>query len=299
MNQQPSVKAFSSSWSFQLMAVFALIFIGILLGSLLTVAITKALGVDYATIVQAVRIDNSLFVRNLVRTFTIINQVAMFGAPALLFAVLIAGKWWQFFQFHQFPKFYTLGLGVLFLLSIFPLAQALLHFNKQLPLPDWAVSMESNLTDLIKGLLVMDTPIEFLFSVLTIALIPAICEEMMFRGVIQQQLGKLTARPVLAIWITAVIFSSVHGQFEGFLPRLLLGASLGYLYYWSGTLWVSIIAHAFNNGMQIAVLYFSTAEMQQVENLEPQIPFALVLLCTIFALSIGYLLNKQSFVNKS
>lgn len=297
MNQQPFLK--ESSFSFQLMAIFALIFAGLLLGGLVTAAVTNALGVDYAAIVQALKTDNSLFVRNLVRTFSIINQVAMFGAPALLFAVLITGQWWQFFQFHQFPKFYTVGLSILFLLSVFPLAQALLQFNKQLPLPDWAVSMESNLNDLIKGLLVMDTPIEFLFNVLAIALIPAICEELMFRGVIQQQLGKFTARPILAIWITAVIFSSVHGQFEGFLPRLLLGASLGYLYYWSGTLWVSIIAHAFNNGMQIAVLYFSNTQMQQVENLESQIPFLLVLVCAIFALSIGYLLNKQSLVNKS
>lgn len=297
MNQQPFLK--ESSFSFQLMAIFALIFAVLLLGGLVTAAVTNALGVDYAAIVQALKTDNSLFVRNLVRTFSIINQVAMFGAPALLFAVLITGQWWQFFQFHQFPKFYTVGLSILFLLSVFPLAQALLQFNKQLPLPDWAVSMESNLNDLIKGLLVMDTPIEFLFNVLAIALIPAICEELMFRGVIQQQLGKFTARPILAIWITAVIFSSVHGQFEGFLPRLLLGASLGYLYYWSGTLWVSIIAHAFNNGMQIAVLYFSNTQMQQVENLESQIPFLLVLVCAIFALSIGYLLNKQSLVNKS
>ena len=61
--------------------------------------------------------------------------------------------------------------------------------------------------------------------------------------------------PHLAIWITAIIFSAIHLQFYGFIPRMLLGALLGYLFYWSGNLWLSILAHFVNNGFAVVVAY--------------------------------------------
>lgn len=299
MDAQPLLKTFQNNFFFQLMVLFALILVGILIGSSVASVITQSYGIDYLQLLQQVTTDNSIAVRNLVRVFTIINQIAMFGLPALLFAFLFYRNGWRFFQFHKIPALSQLVMGIFFLLSIFPLAQTLLELNKLLPLPAWATSMERNLDDLIKGLLVMESPTEFLFSLLTIAILPAICEELMFRGVVQQQITTFTARPVLSIVLTAIIFSAVHGQFEGFLPRLLLGASLGALYYWSKTLWIPILAHAFNNGMQIVFVYVSAKEINKIEQLEPEIPFSLVLISAIFALSIGYLLNKQSLVNKS
>lgn len=61
--------------------------------------------------------------------------------------------------------------------------------------------------------------------------------------------------PIVAIWISAIIFSAIHLQFEGFLPRMVLGIVLGYLYHWTGNLWVPMLAHAFNNGIQIVLIY--------------------------------------------
>jgi len=112
------------------------------------------------------------------------------------------------------------------------------HLSKA---PSWTNS-------LLAGLLL-------LFNLLTIAVLPAIGEELLFRGIIQTNLEKGFKKPHLAIWLTALIFSFIHFQFQGFIPRVLLGALLGYLFLWSRNLWVPIIAHLIYNASQIFLQY--------------------------------------------
>jgi len=92
------------------------------------------------------------------------------------------------------------------------------------------------------------------------ALLPALAEELTFRGTIQQILSGRPAerssyRTHLAIWITAFIFSAIHMQFFGFLPRMLMGAMFGYIFVWSGTLWIPILMHFTNNGLAVISYY--------------------------------------------
>ena len=95
----------------------------------------------------------------------------------------------------------------------------------------------------------VSTTAEMVIAFFSIAIIPAICEEFAFRGVMQPLLAKMTRNKHLAIWITAIVFSLFHMQFYGFIPRVLLGALLGYLVIWSGSLWTSVFAHFVNNAM--------------------------------------------------
>ena len=88
-----------------------------------------------------------------------------------------------------------------------------------------------------------------------IGVLPAIGEEVLFRGVLQRKLTEHWVNPHLAIWVAAALFSAIHVQFYGFLPRLLLGALFGYLYYWSGSLLIAIFAHFVNNGVMVLMLY--------------------------------------------
>lgn len=97
--------------------------------------------------------------------------------------------------------------------------------------------------------------IDLFFNLVIIAILPGIGEELIFRGIIQKQIGLMLRNPIVAIWISAIIFSAIHLQFEGFLPRMVLGIVLGYLYHWTGNLWVPMLAHAFNNGIQIVLIY--------------------------------------------
>lgn len=102
-------------------------------------------------------------------------------------------------------------------------------------------------------------------TIFCIAIIPAICEELAFRGVLQPLIIGSTGNIHLGIWISALIFSFFHFQFYGFLPRLILGAMLGYLFVWSGGLWVSILAHFANNLMAIVIFHYNGMSLQAPE----------------------------------
>ena len=92
-------------------------------------------------------------------------------------------------------------------------------------------------------------------NLIVIALLAALSEELFFRGVLQKVLIECTRNKHLGVWIGAIIFSAFHMQFYGFLPRMLMGAFLGYLFLWSGSLWLGIFAHFINNGMAVLIIW--------------------------------------------
>ena len=110
----------------------------------------------------------------------------------------------------------------------------------------------------------VDTIGGLLFNLLIIALIPAIGEELTFRGVLQQGLTR-RMNPHIAILLSSAIFSFIHFQFYGFLPRMFLGMLLGYLFYTSGSLWTSMLMHFINNGCAVVVYYLNNKGVIDVD----------------------------------
>ena len=98
-----------------------------------------------------------------------------------------------------------------------------------------------------------DNVLQLILNIGLLALLPALSEELSFRGILQQTLGE--KRTHTAIWITAFIFSAVHMQFYGFVPRMLLGAMFGYAFVWTSSLWVPIVMHFTNNGIAVITYY--------------------------------------------
>ena len=94
-----------------------------------------------------------------------------------------------------------------------------------------------------------------LFNIFLIAFIPAMGEELFFRGALQGALRDWKGIKT-AIWITAIVFSAIHLQFYGFVPRMLLGAFFGYLIFWSNSIWPAVLAHFVNNVMAVIFYYF-------------------------------------------
>lgn len=133
--------------------------------------------------------------------------------------------------------------------------------NKAIHLPEslnWL--QQDNLVALSEKLMAYAiTPGRLIVMTLCMAIIPAICEEFFFRGVMQRKLSQTSAGPEAAILITAIIFSLIHMDFNNFFARMLMGVVLGYLYYWSGSLWVSIFAHFFNNFMVLLIAYLTNS----------------------------------------
>jgi len=139
---------------------------------------------------------------------------------------------------------------------------ALIEWNANVVLPDflknletWARQREDYAEELTTFLTTFASTGEFLLAFIVVAVLPAIGEELVFRGMLQPQLQSATRNAHVAIWISAFLFSSLHMQFFGFVPRLVLGALFGYLYSWSGNLIVPIVAHFINNGFSLLMLY--------------------------------------------
>jgi membrane protease YdiL (CAAX protease family) len=136
--------------------------------------------------------------------------------------------------------------------------------NSRMVLPDsfstvqeWMKTKEalaSRLTDL---LITSSGALTLTLNIIILAIVPALSEELLFRGVLQQIMNRLLRSSHAGIWVTAIIFSSIHLQFFGFLPRLVLGLVFGYLFYWTGNLWYSIAAHFVNNLIPVIISYFS------------------------------------------
>ena len=171
----------------------------------------------------------------------------------------------------------NIGLGILFILLLLPLVNKSMEINQSIPLPEWASSLENNAGDIMESILGSENWIYFFLSIVLIGVVPAIGEEFLFRGIIQKELS-LKINPILAVWISAILFSLIHFQFAGFLPRLILGAGLGYLYLWTKNLWVPMAIHFFNNTLQIIVLKLMPDKIDEAINNDiPQISWLAVL----------------------
>lgn len=201
--------------------------------------------------------------RQLLRLVLLIGNLLPFAGGALvgLWAVY-RQNWSEAAGFRS-----TTGLkpvvsaSALFVVSL-PLVVYVSWVNLQIPLPEWAIADEAKNNALLGGILRMESPLEFAMAFLTVAVTPALGEELLLRGVFQRRiLQPLLGNHHLAIWIAAVIFSAGHLEFAGFLPRLLLGAALGYAYYWTKSLWVPIVLHLLFNGLQVIQAYV-TGEFQ-------------------------------------
>ena len=120
---------------------------------------------------------------------------------------------------------------------------------------EWAFAKEEELRQLTEYLTRFESLGGLLAGIVVIAVLPALGEELIFRGIIQRRFYTLLGNPHVAIWLAALVFSAIHLQFFGFFPRLLLGALFGYIYYWSGNLWYAIFAHFVNNSFTLVMLY--------------------------------------------
>ncbi len=252
---------------FQLFILIALIGTGALVGVGLIYGLGFLQGLDVQRTIDSLDENSPIGIRNFVRIATLLNHLTMFVAPALLFGILLyQSEWRSFFKLTHIPNLTLVVLGVLMIWAAFPLIQYFFMLNKALPLPDWMRPMEANVNSSIKGLLHTEQSYEFWFNLCIIALIPAIGEELIFRGIGQQLCLKwLEKQPHLAIWLVAAVFSAIHGQFEGFFPRMFLGAILGYVFYWSQNLWVSIAVHFANNAIQIIVQHLYANQVSNVD----------------------------------
>ena len=158
-------------------------------------------------------------------------------------------------------KLFLLAIGIM--ICALPAINLLADLNSRVDLPEWLDSIEQKLkayeeeaAALIERFLQADNSWQVLLNIGLMALLPALAEELSFRGTLQQILGNKH----IAIWVTAIVFSAIHMQFYGFIPRMLMGAMFGYVFVWSGCLWIPIVMHFTNNGLAVIAYYIFGSE---------------------------------------
>lgn len=147
--------------------------------------------------------------------------------------------------------------------------------NESLNFPDlfgieqWMKESEKSATELTEVMLAMPNIGSLLFVLIMIALLPAIGEELLFRGVLQRVIADHTKSIHMGIWISAIMFSAIHLQFYTFLPRVVLGALFGYMFVWSGNIWYPILGHFVNNAAAVIFAYLGQHNMisKEVEDI--------------------------------
>ena len=225
------------------------------------------------------------------RWFLFVSHFFTFLAPSLVFALLKFGPGlFRVFQFRGDISSQKVIFAILLLIATLPWIQFTFSLNQKIPIPDWLQVMEEQANNTLELMIQMDNPGHLFTNLLIMALLPAFGEEMLFRGLFQQYAYKLFRSPHTAIWITAILFSSIHFQFEGFIPRMILGAVLGYIFYWTRSLWIPVIVHLFNNAMMVLAAYFFP-DGKWVEGAEPiaEMPWYIL----IGALGFAALMIKQ------
>jgi len=234
--------------------------------------------------------------RNEMRFVVGINQFFTFTLTGIVFAIYVYRE--KIFKQLQLPsqrmEWLLPAIGLI-LFSI-PLVALTNWLNHQIPLPDILNSMEDSTGELIKQLLKMENTGELLFNLFLIGVLPGVGEELIFRGIIQKEIEQTSRKPWLAILVTAAIFSAIHFQFAGFLPRMFLGVILGFVYWRTRNLWIPILAHVLFNSMQVIGAYSMPEMMEEMGTESVSLPPTLSIIASVLIVGglIYYFLNNTN-----
>ena len=202
----------------------------------------------------------------------ILQTIGMFVVPGFTAAWLFSSHPFGYLGFKSSTVQNFINVAVMMVISI-PAINLLASINELIPLSDWMVKMERNAETLTEEFLKTDSVGTFLLNLLMIAILPAVGEEIIFRGILQKHLVSATRSRWLGILTTAALFSAFHLQFRGFIPRFALGIIFGYLYEWSRSIWLPMLAHFTNNAIAaIAYLLMGSeingSEIEKVGSLQ-------------------------------
>ena len=218
-----------------------------------------AFSIVLGTIVTIINGSDLQDLKNLQIT-QIISGVVGFLMPAVVYAMLVQEKPWNYLGFKKIPTWSLLGIVAMF--TIIPFLSLVTDWNESISFPESMSAIEEQM----RSLQARSEEVIKLFigqgslfsSLMIVALLAAVSEELLFRSVIQKGLIKLFKNAHVAIIVTALVFSAFHGDFFGFFPRFILGIMLGYMFWMSGSIFPSMLMHFVNNATIVTLYYLNT-----------------------------------------
>lgn len=196
--------------------------------------------------------------------FQISQTIGLFILPPFVVAWFFHADVLEYLSLRRKPTIIMSLMVLLLVLAVSPFINYTGAINAEMHFPEslsrvetWMRNAEDTAEQLVEAFLNVDGIGGLMFNLFMIAVLPAIGEELLFRGVIQKLFTGMSGSHHWGIWLSAALFSALHMQFYGFIPRMLLGGMFGYLLVWSGTLWLPILAHFINNAVAVILMYMA------------------------------------------
>jgi hypothetical protein len=237
-----------------LLLSFILLFIGLLTFLFLGLVAAAAYSGNWDIFSHLTPISGTVEGLMSIRIMQMFQTIGMFIFPAVVLSLLVSQTPQKFLGLNRFKKS-DLIISIAIMVLLIPGINLIASLNAEIPVPEWMHRMEQSAEELIKSLLITDNFRVFSFNLFVVAVLPAIGEELFFRSLLQKYFIKLTKSTTAGIIITSFLFSAIHFQFLGFIPRFLLGMVFGYLYVWTGSIKIPIIIHFVNNGIAVFLYY--------------------------------------------
>lgn len=292
-----------------LLILVGFILIGMTLGSILGMALISVIWGDGNILAELNSLDKDApgsWAK--IMTLQAVSHIFTFLLPSLAYWRVVEQKKTRAFYLESRNSWKDLVPIFFLTIVLMPFTGLVAEWNESMSLPaglsgieQWMKENEATLARLTEFLISFDGVGQLLLAIIVIAVIPAIGEEILFRGILQRKLAEHWANVHLAIWISATVFSAIHFQFYGFFPRLFLGAMFGYLYFWTGRLSMAIFAHFVNNAVTVLLIWLNRQKLIGLDiSSVDSIPIwisVLSLLASVWLLRVIYKASPESKVN--
>lgn len=195
-----------------------------------------------------------------IRISQMLTTIGAFLVPALLFAYCQDRMWFNYNAANRKPPYAMTNIVLILSITLLPVVGVLSAFNQNIMPQEGSVAefmrnMEEAANHILELVTSQHSTWDLISNLLIFAVLAGVCEEFFFQGALQPLMMKWAKNPHIGILITALIFSALHFQFYGFIPRFVLGVYLGYLFFWSRSLWLPILAHVLHNALSILIDY--------------------------------------------
>ena len=276
---------------------------GAMLGYIIALAsIPLVFQIPFSALMGVLNMDSGLEITPAVLKYVqLILATFVFIVPANAYSHLFSDNTFVFFEFKK-PSLVFLFFAALLWLFTLPIISFLADINNKIAFPTSFAGLENSFRlaearaeNATRFLLNITSVSGLMVNLLVIAVVAALAEELIFRGIIQKLLLEQSKNIHLAIWLTALVFSLFHLQFFAIIPRIVLGAALGYTFYWSKSIWVPIFFHFINNASIVLASYLY---QQKVITTDPNeitfFPISVLFVAFICSIAIIYFWIKRA-----
>lgn len=235
------------------------------------------------------------------RIAAVIQSVFQLILPAIITSAIVTRKPAEFLLINQRIDIPTLLLALAALIAATPAMNLIISLNQSITLPQslsWLEeairTMENNASQSITLLQGGNSIGDLIMNILIIGVLAGFGEELFFRGTFMRLMTTGGINVKAAIWTVAIVFSAMHLQFYGFVPRVLLGAYFGYLLWMSRCLWIPIVIHAANNIIYVSWQWAYGESETPVDTIGADGNWIAVAISVVLTIGLIYLIKRRS-----